>query len=370
MQRHSRGESESKKKLYWHTRFGKIEIVEQIFTQGRRGRVIRPFCDSAEVECRGCSEPLQRAITDLGADDPFAGAARKLKEHYGIEVPVSLIRALTEKHGETILASQKQGSELPDQPGVAVLIAEADGSLVPVVETAEPAEGEAGIDRRKTRQVTWKEARLCLVHAPGSVTPVFGATMGTGDQAGERLWECALDAGAGSQTKFHCLGDGASWIAEQVDLRFGAQANYLIDFFHLCEYVAAAAPVVAGKGKEPWMEEKQTWLKANRWADVLKSLQPFLESEKIPDKDAPVRACYRYIANRTHFLDYKGALAAGLPIGSGEIESAHRYVIQIRLKIAGAWWKIENASKMLALRVLRSNGEWEDYWGNQGQKAA
>jgi hypothetical protein len=37
-------------------------------------------------------------------------------------------------------------------------------------------------------------------------------------------------------------------------------------------------------------------------------------------------------------------LAAGLPIGSGEIESAHRYVIQNRLKIAGAWWKMENLS--------------------------
>src|SRR2546429_6019194 len=48
-----------------------------------------------------------------------------------------------------------------------------------------------------------------------------------------------------------------------------------------------------------------------------------------------VRACFRYISNRTQFLDYKGALAAGLPIGSGEIErdrkstrlnSSHGYI--------------------------------------------
>jgi len=63
-------------------------------------------------------------------------------------------------------------------------------------------------------------------------------------------------------------------------------------------------------------------------------------------------------------------LAAGLPIGSGEIESAHRYVIQIRLKIAGAWWKIENLDKMLALRVLRANGGWGDYWSSIDQRAA
>ena len=56
-------------------------------------------------------------------------------------------------------------------------------------------------------------------------------------------------------------------------------------------------------------------------------------------------------------------------IGSGEIESAHRYVIQIRLKIAGAWWKVENLSKMLALRVLRANRGWEDYWRGIQEKA-
>jgi hypothetical protein len=45
-----------------------------------------------------------------------------------------------------------------------------------------------------------------------------------------------------------------------------------------------------------------------------------------------------------------------------EIESAHRYIIQVRLKISGAWWNIENAAKMLALRVARANGDWEKYW--------
>jgi len=92
---------------------------------------------------------------------------------------VSVNRAITENHGEAmLLASQKPGSDLPDHPGVAILIAEMDGSMVPQVETAEPVEGEAPIDRRKTRKVSWTEALLCLMREPGSVTPVFGATMG------------------------------------------------------------------------------------------------------------------------------------------------------------------------------------------------
>jgi hypothetical protein len=79
-----------------------------------------------------------------------------------------------------------------------------------------------------------------------------------------------------------------------------------------------------------------------------------------PREQAPVRACHRYMVNRRSQFDYKEALARDLPIGSGAIESAHRYVIQDRLKLAGAWWTAENAHNMLALRTLRANNnQWE-----------
>ena len=76
------------------------------------------------------------------------------------------------------------------------------------------------------------------------------------------------------------------------------------------------------------------------------------------------------VENRSDCLDYKAALAADLPIGSGEIESAHRYVLQKRLKISGAWWTLENLGKMVALRVTRVNQAWEDYWFGISQKTA
>ena len=50
-------------------------------------------------------------------------------------------------------------------------------------------------------------------------------------------------------------------------------------------------------------------------------------------------------------------------------ESAHRYVFQKRLKISGAWWKMD-LKKVIALRVLRANRGWEDYWTNVHQEAA
>jgi hypothetical protein len=68
------------------------------------------------------------------------------------------------------------------------------------------------------------------------------------------------------------------------------------------------------------------------------------------------------LINRPGQFNYQDAIADDLPIGSGEIESAHRYVIQQRLKLSACWWKLENAMTMLALRVLRANGDWDSYW--------
>jgi hypothetical protein len=65
--------------------------------------------------------------------------------------------------------------------------------------------------------------------------------------------------------------------------------------------------------------------------------------------------------NRPNQLDYKTAIENKLPIGSGEVESAHRYIIQKPLKIAGAWWLEENAEAMLAIRVNRANDDWDLY---------
>src|SRR5437870_10477883 len=66
-------------------------------------------------------------MTDFGAENAVAGAAAKLKEHYGIEVPVSAVRVVTEEHGAAMLAQEKQKSDWPESGGVAgvpVLIAE------------------------------------------------------------------------------------------------------------------------------------------------------------------------------------------------------------------------------------------------------
>jgi hypothetical protein len=73
-----------------------------------------------------------------------------------------------------------------------------------------------------------------------------------------------------------------------------------------------------------------------RAATVLAALAPAREPLTVPDEEAPVRVCWRYLNNHQAYLNYPAARQAGLPIGSGEVESGHRSVIQQRLKIAGA----------------------------------
>jgi len=345
----------TKKKLHWTSSLGEIALEEQTFLQG--GHLIRPFSRAAEVKCRGYSVPLQRRITDFGAERSFAKAGRQLKEHYGLDIPIGAIRTITEGHGERMQgdAHLLQGPGKADN--VQQLVAETDGSMIPKVEVDEEADG----DRRKTRKVGWKEARLTLAYSTGSIEPVFAVTMGAAQQAGEQLTACAQTAGFGANTQVHGIGDGATWIAEQMQVCFGAQGRFTIDFYHLCDYLAAASKHCSDN-PDDWYREQKAAMKAGKLNAVLASLLPHIEAPEIAEKDAPVRACYRYIRNRPGQFDYPRAIAEGLPIGSGEIESAHRYVIQERMKISGAWWKVDNAEKMLALRTLRANGNWEEYW--------
>ena len=65
-----------------------------------RGKRQRPLSASIGVQCRGYSKPLQRAMVDFGADVSFAAASQKLKEHYGIDIPSSSIRARTLHHSQ------------------------------------------------------------------------------------------------------------------------------------------------------------------------------------------------------------------------------------------------------------------------------
>ena len=269
---------------------------------------------------------------------------------------------MTYRHAQKLTPEDIQPQALAKP--ASVLIAEADGSMIPVVECASGVGAEWEGDKRKRRRVFWKEARLSLVRRPTEITPTFAVTLGDAQACGQQIKTLALAAGLTRTTRVHALGDGAPWIADQIEQQFGVQGRYLIDFYHLCDYLAAAAPACACRSTASWLETQKTQMRSGNLATVMTELELHREPDAASG-DTPVRNAYRYIANRTGQFDYPAAIANQLPIGSGEVESAHRYIIQKRLKLPGAWWTVGNAQAMLNLRSLRANQRWTDYWNRK-----
>jgi hypothetical protein len=209
---------------------------------------------AAEVTCRGYSLGLQRILTDFGADHSFAQASTKVKEHYRIEVPISAARSYTFKHAIQIKECEVEANSLP-RGGVAQVIAQTDGCLIPIVKTAK----KGAKDGRKRRQVDWQEARLSLAYRAGSLKKAYRATLKGVEVAGRQLLSCAQGVGAGHKSQIHCVGDGAGWIVRQVEERFGGQANYLIDFYHVSEYLAKAGAASVEEETTRAAEKQRGW---------------------------------------------------------------------------------------------------------------
>lgn len=117
---------------------------------------------------------------------------------------------------------------------------------------------------------------LSLVRQPSAVNKLYNATMAEAEQAGAQLLDLAIAAGAGEKTHVHGLGDGAVWIVEQLEEKFGARGSFLVDFYHVSEYLAAAAAARGGADQAEWLEQQQERLKQSRVGEVLSELISYL----------------------------------------------------------------------------------------------
>jgi hypothetical protein len=329
----------------WRTTYGPVELIAEVLRLGRRGRLLH------SLRVGRYSKKLQRALTDFGAEDSFLRAALRLQEHYGIEVSSSAIRRITFAHGRKIGPAEPAKAA----PEAKVLVTEMDGSLIPVVQPG------TGGDRRKAKTLLWREVRLCCARDSKQTQRIYGATLGSVENASWMWRQTAQRAGLGERTYVHGVGDGAGWIVDRFKENFGGQGNYLLDFFHVSEYLSGAGVAIRGPVKfRAWFRRQQGRLLNNQWEKVLCSLQKHLEPPEQTER--PVRLAYRYLLERKAYLNFETARRRNLPIGSGEIESSHRHIIQKRLKLAGSWWLEPNAQIMLNLRTARANNDWLAYW--------
>jgi hypothetical protein len=145
------------------------------------------------------------------------------------------------------------------------------------------------------------------------------------------------------------LSDGGSWIAPWVAQQY-PDAVHILDLFHVLEKVA----VVAQDAPEPptWFSLQKQALLESRLADVLLAVDGVVCQDKV--QQAQIRS---YLVNHSHQMDYAAYRLRGWMISSGPIESAHRTVLQVRMKRSGQRWSEAGCDKMLKLRVAYRSGK-------------
>jgi hypothetical protein len=333
-----------------------VKVREQIWCSPAKS-YLRPLPKRLGVTPRGRSRRLQRVLTDFGCEHSFTRAAQSVKEHYGIEIGASAVRTDTLEHAqraqETLQEKYQESFRSLPAVGAEHVIAEVDGTMICTVEPG---------PRKGKRPRDWKEMRLVAAQAKDSVTTTYGATFGSVEETGRRWGHCVRDAGWGLNSQIHAVADGAEWIELQTKEVFQQQGTFLCDFYHVSEYLGAAAKTCRAHQPDAWRHTQQRRLRRGEVQKVIEALEPHLEPEGTAEDECPVRDAHRYLTNRQDCLDYPRALELGLPIGSGMIESGHRHVLQARLKKAGAAWLRENADQIAHLRVLRANRQWEFFW--------
>jgi Uncharacterised protein family (UPF0236) len=333
-----------------------VEVRERIWRLGTKNYV-RLLPERLGISCRGRSRRLDRVLADFGCEHSFVRAAQSLQEHYGFALGASTVRVATLEHAqrarEQLQAGYRESFRLLPAVGAPHVIAQTDGTMICTVVAGK---------RSGKRPREWKEIRLVAAQAQNSATTVYAATFGSVAEVGRRWGHCARDAGWGVNSQIHAVGDGAEWIRLQSREVFQQQGNFLCDFYHVSEYLGAAASTCAPSRADPWRRTQQRRLRRGDLQKVIEALEQHVEPAETPDEEAPVRNAHRYLANRTDCLDYPRAIALGLPIGSGMIESGHRHVLQARLKKAGTAWLPNNADQIANLRVLRANNQWQSFW--------
>src|SRR6202020_430839 len=232
----------------------------------------------------------------------------KLQEHYGFEIGESTIQRIALGHAKNIFEGSREIPVFPETPGQHKdIIAQTDGGMVPIVE---PDASQK--DKRKGKTLSWREAKISMAHAKGSTTSVYAGTIEGGVEiAGRQLFECAVRAGFGANSHVQAVGDGAPWIVGQVEERFGVQGAYLIDFYHVCEYLSEAAKAIMPDlaAQEAWMDRQEDALKTGRLENVVQRLASHREPPEVDDERAPIRRCHRYLSARRNQLNYREALA-------------------------------------------------------------
>ncbi len=345
-----------------------------------------PLDEALELAERRKQWDIQEAGARLAAEVPFETAQElfsqltglSLSDHTTHEVVGEVSRGLgvldvsptAEEIVQRVALVAQGKKQLP------IMVLAIDGAHVPTrpPEAKGPGKGRKKQRARRARwQGEWKEAkgfRFYLVDKDRIVHVLSWHQIQKDDQVGEALGQ-VKEAGLipEEQVRLCVIGDGANWIWNQAKELFPS-AVQILDYYHLSEHLHKVA--LAQFYDDP--------LKEREWVEATKARLFFgyldwvlldLEWMKPRDGEAAeeVRKLLGYLKENHGRVKYGSLRRKGYPIGSGGIESANKFISHVRLKRSGAWWYVEQANEMLALRCAKYNGTFRRVFDRHKQSA-
>lgn len=291
---------------------------------------------------------MQELMVYAGHLDCYERGNEILRHFLSIEVSPAQIYRVTNSISES-LSSEDGSTEriLPPVSSAEVLYAGVDGSMI------------------STREEGWKEVKLArLFRSSDCLNPNTKNSYLSQSQYiahfGNSKDFCAkaegiLDSYGQLKNRLVFLTDGATWIKNWIEDSY-SDACAILDYFHACEhlhsFVESCFKEDTASG-QIWFKKQKELLYESQVEQVITNIAA--TKAKQVDKDKLIS----YYQNNIDRMDYKTYRNIGCGIiGSGSIESAHRTVIQKRMKLSGQHWSREGSQNMLRLRVIAMNKQW------------
>ena len=213
--------------------------------------------------------------------------------------------------------------------------------------------GEASANKRRPRPVN-KRAWASVAEEPSAVIDVAFAEGLRRDPERRRRWVVLVD---GNETQLDLIYAAAR--------KVGVDITIMVDLMHVLEYLWKASHCFNPDGTteaEEWVTKRLVMLLDGvDPSDVAGGIRRSATLLELEDR-AAVDDCADYLCKYRHYIRYGEAIAAGLPIATGVVEGACRYLVRDRMDKTGARWSVEGAEAVLRLRALRANGDFDAYW--------
>jgi hypothetical protein len=312
----------------------------------------------------GYTPSLQEAMTRLGAKLPYEQARAEISRFCHTSVSEPTLRRQTTgngRAGEALVKAETRQIEsgaVSSESQPAKILISADGAYIALT----------GGAWREVKTVSIGEFET-ITQADGSEKVQTGALSYFSRSYRARDFEYyALSEvhrrGVANAGVVVTVNDGAEWIQNFVDYHCN-EAVRILDFSHAQSYLAEAGQAVYGEETDTF----QTWFRANSHTlkhtgpqHVLTNLAQLRQQAHQPLDLEMIEGSLAYLRKREAMLNYPHFLEQGYPIGSGCVESAHKVVVQSRMKQAGMRWAEANVDPMLSLRNLICNDRWNQGW--------